>query len=108
MIATEPKPMSRTAALSYAIGLPLVLLALIFIPVGRLNWEAGWFFVGFLIIVYGISAIALWRVNPVIYRARSRLQPGTERWDRILLESAASTRVFQNLFPRCIRRRKVD
>jgi len=32
-----------------------------------------------------ISALVLWRVNPVIYRARSRFQPGTERWDRILL-----------------------
>lgn len=32
-----------------------------------------------------ISALVLWRVNPVIFRARNRFQPGPERWDRILL-----------------------
>jgi hypothetical protein len=26
------------------------------------------------------SALVLWRVNPVIFRARNRFQPGTERW----------------------------
>jgi protein-S-isoprenylcysteine O-methyltransferase Ste14 len=77
--------MSRAVAIAYAIGLPLALLALVFLPVGRLDWWPGWFFVVFLVIVYGISALVLWRVNPAIYRARSRFQPGTKRWDRILL-----------------------
>jgi protein-S-isoprenylcysteine O-methyltransferase Ste14 len=77
--------MSPAVAVAYAIGLPLALLALVFVPVGRLDWSPGWFFVVFLIVVYGISALVLWRVNPVIFRARSRFQPGTERWDRILL-----------------------
>lgn len=85
MTATESEPMSRTAAVAYAIGLPLALLAVVFLPVGRLDWSPGWFFVAFLIVVYGISALVLWRVNPVIYRARSRFQPGTKHWDRILL-----------------------
>ncbi|MGE0750570.1 MAG: isoprenylcysteine carboxylmethyltransferase family protein [Variibacter sp.] len=85
MTVTEPAPMSRPVAVAYAIGLPLALLALVFLPVGRLDWSPGWFFVVVLIVVYGISALVLWRVNPVIFRARSRLQPGTERWDRILL-----------------------
>lgn len=85
MTVTEPKPMSRTAAIAYAIGLPLALLALVFLPVGRLDWLPGWIFVAFLIIIYGISALVLARVNPVIYRARSRFQPGTEHWDKVLL-----------------------
>lgn len=85
MTITEPEPMSRTTAIAYAVGLPLVLLALVFLPVGHLDWRPGWVFVGFLVIVYGISALVLARVNPVIYRARSRFQPGTKRWDRILL-----------------------
>lgn len=85
MTVTEPEPMSRTTAIAYAIGLPLALLALVFLPVGRLDWLPGWFFIGFLVVAYGISALVLWRVNPVIYRARSRFQPGTERWDLILL-----------------------
>ncbi|WP_319796649.1 hypothetical protein [Nitrobacter sp.] len=57
------------------IGLPLALLTLVFLPVGGLDWSPGWIFVGFLIVVYGISALVLWRVNPVIFRARIRLQP---------------------------------
>lgn len=85
MTVTEPQPMSRTTAIAYAVGLPFALLALVFLPVGRLDWGPGWFFIGFFIIVSGISALILARVNPVIYRARSRFQPGTKRWDLILL-----------------------
>jgi protein-S-isoprenylcysteine O-methyltransferase Ste14 len=85
MTPTEPKPMSRTAAIAYAIGLPLALVALVFLPVARLDWPPGWFFVGFLVVVFGASALILARVNPIIYRARSRFQPGTQRWDLILL-----------------------
>jgi protein-S-isoprenylcysteine O-methyltransferase Ste14 len=85
MTVTEPEAMSRTAALSYGIGLPPALVALVFLPVGRLSWPPGWFFIGFLAVVYGTSALILAHVNPAIYRARSRIQPGTERWDRILL-----------------------
>jgi protein-S-isoprenylcysteine O-methyltransferase Ste14 len=85
MTVIEPEPMSRTVAISYAIGLPLALLALVFAPVWRLDWLPGWIFIGFLVIVYGISAAILVRVNPVIFRARSRFQPGTKRWDRVLL-----------------------
>ncbi|KRE89714.1 isoprenylcysteine carboxyl methyltransferase [Frateuria sp. Soil773] len=77
--------MSRSAAIAYAIGLPLVLIALVFLPVGRIDWIPGWFFVGFTVIAFSLSAMVLARVNPVIYRARSRFQPGTERWDKVLL-----------------------
>lgn len=51
MTATDPRPMSPASAILYAIGSPLTLLALVFLP----------------------------------YRARSRFQPGTKRWDLILL-----------------------
>ena len=85
MTVTEPKPMSRTVAIAYAIGLPLAMLALVFLPVGRLDWAPGWFFIAFVIVGFSASALILARVNPAIYRARSRFQPGTKRWDIILL-----------------------
>lgn len=85
MAVTEPRPMSRIAAVAYAIGLPVALLALVFVPVGRLDWWPGWRFAGFLVIAWGIAALILARVNPIIYRARSRFQPGTKRWDLLLL-----------------------
>jgi protein-S-isoprenylcysteine O-methyltransferase Ste14 len=85
MAVTEPKPMSGAAVVANATGLPLALLALVFLPVGRLDWPPGWIFIGFVVVGFGLSALILARVNPVIYRARSRFQPGTKRWDLILL-----------------------
>jgi protein-S-isoprenylcysteine O-methyltransferase Ste14 len=82
---TDPMPMSRTAAIVYAIGLPLALLALVFLPVGRIDWLPGWVFIAVLVAAFSLSALLLARFNPVIYRARSRFQPGTEEWDLILL-----------------------
>ncbi|MDK4715709.1 isoprenylcysteine carboxylmethyltransferase family protein [Rhizobium sp. CNPSo 4039] len=85
MTVTDPEPMSRRKAISYAIGLPLALLALVFLPVGRLDWRPGWVFIVFLVVVYGIAILIMQRVNPAIFRARSRFQAGTKRWDLILV-----------------------
>jgi protein-S-isoprenylcysteine O-methyltransferase Ste14 len=85
MTATDPRPMSRATAILYAIGSPLTLLALAFLPVGRIDWTPGWIFIAVLVAAFGLSALLLARVNPVIYRARSRFQPGTKKWDLILL-----------------------
>ena len=81
----DPPAMSRGTAVAYAIALPLSLLLLLFLPAGSLSWRAGWIFVAVLILGFGISALVLARVNPVIYRARSRFQPGTKGWDKALL-----------------------
>jgi protein-S-isoprenylcysteine O-methyltransferase Ste14 len=81
----DPDPMSRMSAILYAIGSPLALLALVFLPAGRLDWGPGWTFVAVVVAAFGLSALALARLNPVIYRARSRFQPGTEKWDLMLL-----------------------
>jgi protein-S-isoprenylcysteine O-methyltransferase Ste14 len=83
--AVDPKPMSRASAILYAIGLPLALIALVFLPAGRIDWLPGWIFIAVLCVAFGVSALLLARVNPMIYRARSRFQPGTEKWDLILL-----------------------
>ncbi|PIO96519.1 isoprenylcysteine carboxyl methyltransferase [Pleomorphomonas carboxyditropha] len=77
--------MSRGMAVAYAIGLPLALLVLIFLPAGTLAWRPGWIFIAVLIVAFGASALVLARVNPIIYRARSRFQPGTKAWDKALL-----------------------
>ncbi len=85
MTAIDPRPMSRASAILYAIGSPLTLVALVFLPVGRIDWTPGWIFIAVLVAAFGLSALLLARVNPVIYRARSRFQPGTKKWDLILL-----------------------
>jgi protein-S-isoprenylcysteine O-methyltransferase Ste14 len=81
----EPSAMSRGAAIAYAIGLPLALLGLIFLPAGSIGWRPGWVFLAVLILAFGVSALVIARVNPIIYRARSRFQPGTKGWDKALL-----------------------
>jgi protein-S-isoprenylcysteine O-methyltransferase Ste14 len=63
----------------------LVLALLLFVPAGSLSWTRGWLFLLVLVTMIGVSARYLWRINPEIFAARSRIQPGTKRWDRILL-----------------------
>jgi protein-S-isoprenylcysteine O-methyltransferase Ste14 len=81
----EPSAMSRSTAIAYAIGSPLSLFSFIFLPAGSIGWRPGWVFLAVLISAFGISAFVLSRVNPMIYRARSRFQPGTKSWDKALL-----------------------
>ena len=77
--------MSRGKAAAYAISLPLCLLLLLFLPAGSIAWLPGWVFVAVAVVTLGASALVLARVNPMIYRARSRFQPGTKSWDKALL-----------------------
>ena len=91
MAVTDPKPMSRAAAVAYAICLPLGLIALVFLPVGRLDWKPGWIFVAFLVAAFGASALILARVNPTIYRARSRFQPGALIFSAMIIEVPLAT-----------------
>lgn len=81
----EPSAMPPGKAMGYAIGLPLSLVGLIFLPAGTITWSPGWIFLAVLILGFGTSALVLARVNPVIYRARSRFQAGTKSWDKALL-----------------------
>ncbi len=81
----DPRPMSRTKAILSAVGSPLALVALVFLPAGRIGWTPGWVFVAVVVAAFGLSALLLARVNPMIYRARSRFQPGTKKWDLALL-----------------------
>jgi hypothetical protein len=83
--AIDPKPMSRTTAILYAIGSPLFLVALVFVPVGRIDWIPGWIFIAVLVGAFSFAALLMTRLNPIIFRARSRFQPGTKTWDLVLL-----------------------
>lgn len=78
---TDPQAMPPAKAIAYAFMLPVALLVLIFLPAGHIGWLPGWRFVGTLLVGFGLSGLAIAKINPVIFRARSRFQPGTERWD---------------------------
>jgi protein-S-isoprenylcysteine O-methyltransferase Ste14 len=77
----DPQAMTRSKAIAYAVSLPMSLLLLVFLPAGDIGWVPGWIFVAALVIAFGASGLVIAKVNPVIFRARSRFQPGTERWD---------------------------
>jgi len=81
----DPQAMTPGKAIAYAIALPISLLLLIFLPAGDIRWVSGWIFIAALAIAFGASGLALAKINPVIFRARSRFQPGTERWDLALV-----------------------
>lgn len=77
----QPPPMSRGKALGYAVGLPVMLVCLLFIPAGSIAWTPGWVFVLVFFAAIAACTLAMRRLNPVIFQARSRFQPGTQSWD---------------------------
>jgi protein-S-isoprenylcysteine O-methyltransferase Ste14 len=62
----------------------VMLAALLFLGAGTLNWPQGWLYV----VLYALSIIAqaviLLPRSPGLLAERSKLQPGTKRWDVLL------------------------
>lgn len=81
----EPPSPSPARLVAFSIGTPLLLGLLIFIPAGTWRWSPGWALLLVLVLGSVGSALVLKRLNPVIFSARSRFQPGTERWDLVLV-----------------------
>jgi protein-S-isoprenylcysteine O-methyltransferase Ste14 len=62
---------------------PVVLGVILFLSAGRLTWRNGWVF---LLVLLGVNAVTvpyIWRVNPELLSARSRLR-WTKGWDKAL------------------------
>jgi protein-S-isoprenylcysteine O-methyltransferase Ste14 len=76
---------NRRRVALYLLSTPLVLALVLFLPAGTWAWPKGWLFVLVFLLAMALTALYLWRVNPEIFAARSRIHEGTKRWDRILL-----------------------
>ncbi len=63
----------------------VIVAALLFGTAGALNWSRGWWFMAAFIVAMLVSVGILWRANPEIFVARSRVQAGTKWWDYIFL-----------------------
>jgi len=78
-----------TALLMHAIltlgGFLLLLAVALFLPAGDIRWAKGWLFLLVFLLLMAASVAYLWRTNPDIFVARSRIRPGTKRWDKILM-----------------------
>jgi protein-S-isoprenylcysteine O-methyltransferase Ste14 len=66
------------------VGTLLFLAVLMFLPAG-VRWLNGWI----LLLVFTVCAVLsmgyLWRVNPEIFVARSKVHKGTKAWDKPLM-----------------------
>nr|WP_294810262.1 isoprenylcysteine carboxylmethyltransferase family protein [uncultured Sphingomonas sp.] len=78
------KAAMRRSVLSLVVTL-VVMGALLFVPAGTLNWPRGWWFCVAFVVAVLIAITLLWRVNPEIFTARSRVQPGTKALDYLFL-----------------------
>jgi protein-S-isoprenylcysteine O-methyltransferase Ste14 len=83
--STEPSPAQWRSIVRRSVATLLILVVFLFVPAGSIRWARGWLFLLVVVILLGAAALYLWRINPEIFAARSRIHPGTKRWDRILL-----------------------
>jgi len=54
-------------------------------PAGTFEWSRAWWFFIVFVLAIVIAIVVLAKVNPEIFAARSRIQPGTKLWDYIFI-----------------------
>ena len=62
-----------------------VIWVMLFGAAGTLDWPRAWWFMAAFVVAILIAVVALWQLNPEIFAARSRVQPGTKLWDYIFI-----------------------
>ena len=65
------------------VGFFSLLAVVMFLPAG-IGWRKGWLFLAVFLLQMAIAAIYVWRTNPDLFLARSRMQKGTKSWDRVV------------------------
>jgi protein-S-isoprenylcysteine O-methyltransferase Ste14 len=84
----EATPDQNKAVLQSFVSLAVTLAVigvLLFWPAGTFDWPRGWWFVLAFVVAILIAIAVLWRLNPEIFAARSRVQPGTKAWDYVFI-----------------------
>jgi protein-S-isoprenylcysteine O-methyltransferase Ste14 len=84
----EPTSQDRAAVARGFIALAVtivLMVVLLFWPAGTLDWPLGWWFIAAFVLCVLIAIAVIWRANPELFTARSRVQPGTKAWDYIFL-----------------------
>jgi protein-S-isoprenylcysteine O-methyltransferase Ste14 len=73
---------STVSRLAVTLG---VLCVLLFVPAGRITWMRGWVFLLVFTLLMAGAIIYFRRVNPEMFAVRSRVHPGTKRWDKVVI-----------------------
>jgi len=84
----EATPQDRRAIARGFISLAVtivIMAVLLFVPAGILSWSLGWWFIVTFVLCVLVAIAIIWRANPELFTARSRVQPGTKAWDYIFL-----------------------
>jgi protein-S-isoprenylcysteine O-methyltransferase Ste14 len=69
-----------------SLGVFLIVLGVaMFLPAGDIRWAKGWLFLLVFLLLTAVSTLYLWRTNPDIFVARSKIHPGTKGWDKVLV-----------------------
>lgn len=85
----------RRSLLSLLAWVVVVGLAL-FLP-GGIEWRHGWLFFGAFLLTMALAVPYLWRRNPEIFVARSKIHHGTKPWDIVAICFTLSS--FMAIFP---------
>jgi protein-S-isoprenylcysteine O-methyltransferase Ste14 len=67
------------------VGFDLFLGVALFLPAGDIRWADGWLLIAFFTALTAPSIAYLWRVNPDIFAARSKIHGGSKGWDLVLV-----------------------
>lgn len=85
---TERSSAERRAVAQSLVSLAVTLAVMgviLFVPAGTIEWPRGWWFCGAFVVATLIAIAVMWRVNPEIFVARSRVQPGTRPLDYLFI-----------------------
>jgi len=78
----HPDNSPKTIPLVIAVAASVVVFAVVILwPAGRLDWVAGWLYVGIVALYLLVNVIYIKRVNPELIAARMRFGKGTKHWD---------------------------
>jgi protein-S-isoprenylcysteine O-methyltransferase Ste14 len=79
------------------VGFVVFLGLTLFLPAGDIRWPNGWLFITVFTALTVPSIAYLWRVNPDIFVARSKIHEGTKGWDKVLVSFLLLA--FFSIFP---------
>lgn len=68
----------------------LLMVAILFLSAGRLDWVMGWALVGVYVGWDIVTVLVLIPRSPALIAERARIQEGTKKWDLVLATLAAS------------------
>jgi protein-S-isoprenylcysteine O-methyltransferase Ste14 len=81
--STPGRPVIIRSLIRYAVY-AVVVASILFLVSGRADWTRAWAYIALTLGVQVVVGLALQRKNPALLVERSRMQPGTKPWDKVI------------------------